>query len=311
MSITRLAGAIVAAIVLALSAPASAQNSWTTPGGSTVNGAIGMCLNNLGQAVPCSSPNVVASPSLICDPTVNAQCANVKPGSTQAAITDKALVTQLTPNSPGIIALGQTTKAASVPVTAASDQVLGTPSAAVLGSYCMSQVSGTMAAGLAANAPIASFRYGAANIALVRSIVFTASDTVAFVAGPLTFQTFAARSFTASDTTGNAATLTGNNGKLRTSFATTGVSDFRVSATATLTAGTRTLDATPLSSLTISQPLAVGADYSPKFQLFQQQAGEQPLQLAQNEGFVVQASVPGTGTWSFSVKVCWDEVTAY
>jgi hypothetical protein len=39
--------------------------------------------------------------------------------------------------------------------------------------------------------------------------------------------------------------------------------------------------------------------------------GEQPLQLANNEGFVVQATVPATGTWTFSVQVCRDEVSAY
>lgn len=46
----------------------------------------------------------------------------VKPASTAPVATDKALVTTLSPNSPGIVALGQVAKAASVPVTMASDQ---------------------------------------------------------------------------------------------------------------------------------------------------------------------------------------------
>lgn len=46
----------------------------------------------------------------------------VKAPSTAAVVTDKALVMQLTPNSPGVVALGQTTKSASIPVTIASDQ---------------------------------------------------------------------------------------------------------------------------------------------------------------------------------------------
>lgn len=46
----------------------------------------------------------------------------VKPASTAPVATDIALVTTLSPNSPGIVALGQSTKSTSVPVTVASDQ---------------------------------------------------------------------------------------------------------------------------------------------------------------------------------------------
>lgn len=46
----------------------------------------------------------------------------VKAASTAPIATDPALVTSLSPNSAGLIALGQTTKSASVPVTQASDQ---------------------------------------------------------------------------------------------------------------------------------------------------------------------------------------------
>lgn len=47
---------IIAALVsiLVLCAPASAQNNWTTPGGSQANGVVNMCLNASGQAVPCA-----------------------------------------------------------------------------------------------------------------------------------------------------------------------------------------------------------------------------------------------------------------
>lgn len=46
----------------------------------------------------------------------------VTPASTAPLATDNALVTTLSPNSPGIVALGQVAKVASVPVTIASDQ---------------------------------------------------------------------------------------------------------------------------------------------------------------------------------------------
>ena len=49
--------------------------------------------------------------------------ATVKAPSVAASAVDKSLVIQLNPDSPGIIALGQSTKANSVPVAIASDQL--------------------------------------------------------------------------------------------------------------------------------------------------------------------------------------------
>lgn len=232
-----------------------------------------------------------------------------------------AMRTTLATDSPGIVALGQTTKSASVPVAIASDQ-LGAATAAnslpittgpaLLGSYGMGANSGTMAAGLAANAPVFSFRYGAANLAIVRKIIIEADNiTTAFVAGAAKFDLIMARSFSASDTGGTAGTLTTNNGKLRTSFATTGVSDLRISSTATLTAGTRTLDAQPIASVEFAVPTSIDADLLPTTNLFLAEFGQSPIVLAQNEGFVIQATVPGTGTWVFSARVIWDEVSAF
>src|SRR5258706_3153566 len=235
--------------------------------------------------------------------------------------TNVALVTALRPDSPGIVALGQVTKSASVPVAIASDQLGANTAAnslpitvgpALLGSYCMGANSGTMAAGLGAGAPVFSFRYGAANLAIIRKITAEADDiTTAFVAGAAKFDLIAARSFTVSDTGGTAGTLTTNNGKLRTSFATTGVSDFRIASTATLTPGTRTLDAQPLASVEFAVSTAIAAGLLPTTDLFRPAIGESPLVLVQNEGFVLQATVPGTGTWVFSARVCWDEVSAF
>ena len=211
-----------------------------------------------------------------------------------------------------IVALGQATKANSVPVTPPADWLLGSPSAAVTGSYCMSETSGTMAAALAANAPIGSWRYGGTGYALLRKVTFGAQDSgTGFAAGVADFSIYGARSFTASDSGGNGATLTGNNGKLRTSFATTGLSDFRVSSTAALTAGTRTLDTTPLITDSNTVPTTANYQLFPLTDIFRQNVGEQPAEFAQNEGFVMEATVPATGTWFFTLTVCWDEVSAY
>jgi hypothetical protein len=45
--------------------------------------------------------------------------------------------------------------------------------------------------------------------------------------------------------------------------------------------------------------------------MFDQRPGEHPLVLAQNEGFVIQATVPATGVWFFAVKVDWVEIATY
>lgn len=87
------------------------------------------------RAVPCTDPSAtpinvnggggtVTNPSVnkICDPTTPTICLNVKGASTAAVATDQSGVVQLNPLSPGIIALGQTTKSASVPVAVATDQ---------------------------------------------------------------------------------------------------------------------------------------------------------------------------------------------
>lgn len=56
---------LAASLFLPLKAFAQSPNSDTyfyTPGGSGVNGAMGMCLNTSNKAVPCSAANVLPSP---------------------------------------------------------------------------------------------------------------------------------------------------------------------------------------------------------------------------------------------------------
>lgn len=76
----------------------------------------------------------------------------VKPASTAPLATDISLVTTLSPNSPGIVALGQTTKSASVPVTLASDQSplpVSTSSSYPVGATAITASSGNVAAATA------------------------------------------------------------------------------------------------------------------------------------------------------------------
>jgi len=36
-----------------------------------------------------------------------------------------------------------------------------------------------------------------------------------------------------------------------------------------------------------------------------------PGVLTENEGFVIEGTVPATGTWTFTIKVDWEELAAY
>lgn len=181
-----------------------------------------------------------------------------------------------------------------------------------LGSYGIALNSGIMAAGLAANSTIFSFRWtDATRLAVIHRVTFGAIiGGTAFTAGAADFRLVVARSFSASDSGGTAATLTTNNGKMRTSYATSLLGDARCSSTGVLTAGTRTLDAQGISNLgagvgttaglTICGP---GAEFLGYMQ--------PPVILAQNEGIVILATVPATGTWSFGVGIQWTETASY
>jgi hypothetical protein len=184
-----------------------------------------------------------------------------------------------------------------------------------LGSYQMAVTSGLMAAGIATDANILSFRWtSSTSVAVLRSVRMTAfNGGTASAAGTGYFQMFVARSFTGSDSGGTAFTLTTNNGKMKTAFATTAVGDIRASSTAALTAGSRTLDAQPLCSIGITLPITTVNYFfvGPNIELYRPEPTMWPLVMAQNEGFVVQVKMPATGTWGFSFNLAWDEVTAF
>ena len=182
-----------------------------------------------------------------------------------------------------------------------------------LGAYSLLATTGTMAAGLGASAPIFSARWtSASSLALIRAVrISLTSLGTAFTAGVGFFDIIAARTFTASDSAGTAVLPTGNSNKRRTSFATTGFGDLRISSTATLTAGTRTLDGAALSGVRFgvtavanTTMLSTAALWAPD--IYVDLAW--PLVLAQNEGFIIRATVPATGTWQADIIIDWDEI---
>lgn len=188
------------------------------------------------------------------------------------------------------------------------------------GAYALGVVSGIMAAGLAGNSEIFQMRWiGSTNQKmLVRSVILSASPgTTAFTAGPIEFNLTAARGWSADGGGGTAVVFsTANTNKKRTDFPLSLFSDtgVRFSATAALTAGTKTLDTNRLASLSsyvssVATTAASGAFIAPGTYLWQRNThDEYPLLFENNEGFVVRATVPATGTWQYSISVEWAEI---
>lgn len=184
-----------------------------------------------------------------------------------------------------------------------------------LGTYRKSLVSGTMAAGLAANAEVFQFRWSdATRLCAIRKVVIDglSGSATAFTAGFGRIHMTTARAWTVSGSGGNAGILTTNEGKMRTSMGTTLLGDVRIASTAALGAGTKTLDTDSVGQYTFSVGTVVSATYLNQTVLFGEDPGaEHPLILAQNEGFALRATLPATGTWQFGVTVTWSEITGF
>lgn len=184
-----------------------------------------------------------------------------------------------------------------------------------LGTYRMSVISGTMAAGLAADSEVVQFRWtDATRLAVVHAFILDGmgGTSTAFTAGLASFRLFVARAFTAAGTGGGTATITGNNNKLRSSMGTTLLGEIRTATTAALTAGTKTLDAQPIAQYAFSVGTTASVQYVEQVRLLDSGAeNTHPVVLAQDEGLVLRATVPATGTWQFGATICWSEVASY
>lgn len=143
---------------------------------------------------------------------------------------------------------------------------------------------------IAANGPMFSFRNIGANPIGIRRLGVGFVATTAFTAAQLLdFGLFVARSFSASDSGQTAITLTGNNTKLRTSHVALTNVDCRISTTAAITAGTRTLDTNALGIASGWATTAAGVIIAPSKDnlLGQEEDVDYPLILATNEGIIV------------------------
>lgn len=150
-------------------------------------------------------------------------------------------------------------------------------------------------------------------VASFQSVAFATTGVIGVL------DTWIARNFTASDSGGIAADLTGNNAKARTSDPSSTLADLRIANTAALTVGTRTLDAqsygctnTVSSTTTRIVSVSGGTVLNSGSGTFIPSTSN-PLVLAANEGIVVrhsQTNYPATGTLLYAITVCWMELPA-
>lgn len=177
----------------------------------------------------------------------------------------------------------------------------------VVGSYRISQLGGTYAAGTTAGVEAFHLRNASSvnRVAINKVTVRAMSLGTGFTAGSAQFELLVARSWTADGSGGTAATLTGNNAKKRSSFDTLADLTARIHSTGALTAGTKTLDTVQMAHSLHTVGTAANTVFA-DVALLDGRPGEYPIILAQNEGIVIEATVPATGTWSALVTVDFD-----
>ena len=191
-----------------------------------------------------------------------------------------------------------------------------------LGFYDIAPLSGAIAAGIGANSEILQARWtDATRFAVLQKLVLTGMrTTTAFAVGVIDLTLTIARGWTVDGTGGTAATLTGNNQKMRTSMGTSLFGTIRFPTTAALGAGTKTLDAHEIGRITTHSSAGVGgatpiigSTFLPRYELYEQDVGdgEHPIILATNEGGVVRCTVPATGVWNIGFHLKWGEVAAF
>jgi len=184
-----------------------------------------------------------------------------------------------------------------------------------LGSYRVSLLSGTMAAGLGALSDIWQLRWtDSTRFCVINSVIWDglAGTSTAFTAGVGFVGLTLARSWTVDGTSGTLATLTANNQKMRSSMGTSLMGSVRIASTGALGTGTKTIDAQSIGQYSIGIDATANKQHTPAFSLFSAAPGiESPIILAQNEGLAIRATVPATGTWQFGVTVHWTEVASF
>ena len=187
------------------------------------------------------------------------------------------------------------------------------------GGYRIAMYTGSVAAGLAAAAPIFSLRWTSTSTRMIiQSMVLDFYVVTAYTnAQGIGNSLYFARAFTTSDTGGTAITTTQTLDQSLDSKQIPGQSqlfagngDMRIATTAALSAGTRTLDDQALYSW-IGSASAIGAASNNPDLILGNQDATNPLTIRANEGIIITNDIllgaVGVIVWNIGIE--WTEVS--
>lgn len=189
----------------------------------------------------------------------------------------------------------------------------------VYGHYQVCVQTGAIGAGLASNSELLQFYWSdTTRLAIIQRVWLTGMRaTTAFAVGSIDLKMTVATSWTAAGSGGGTVTLTDPEAELRTGqMGASLVGEIRLATTAALGVGTKTLNTNDVGQIvthssagTGSAGPIIGSIYLPLYDLFDDRGGSagHPLVFAQNEGFVIRATVPATGVWNLGIGVRWAE----
>jgi hypothetical protein len=180
------------------------------------------------------------------------------------------------------------------------------------GHYGICVNTGLLAAALTAGVPVFAFRFapsvtGRYRAVLKRLYMQGMTRTAYTTAQAIGFRAFKARSYTASDSGGTDVKPATGDGKRQNGYPDTKAADIRVATTAKITAGTRTVEATPFAAMEYWAGAIGAGPIVPHEYIMGPQSV--PQVFYDNEGFVIHNEIlmGAVGVTQLWLELDWTE----
>lgn len=185
----------------------------------------------------------------------------------------------------------------------------------VVGSYLVSTATGSIAASTAANSVLWTMKNNSTNVIVVRQITLGLQITTGYTKGSLRLSAYATRtSFTQGTTNATLQTLSGNNGKKRTSHSSTTAVMYACTTTGISGDSASNEDTTPFATAMFDLTAAISTQpLDGMTVLYQADPSEFPFILDPGEGIRIKnpTAFAATGVANLIVNIDYDEVTTY
>jgi hypothetical protein len=185
----------------------------------------------------------------------------------------------------------------------------------VIGSYLISTNTGSIAASTAANSVLWTFKNTGTTTVVVRQISVGLQITTAYTKGSLRLSAFVVRApYTQGTTNATLQTTSGNNGKKRTSHATSTAVIYACTTTGITGESAAAEDTTPFATALLDLTNAISTQpQSGLATMFQIDPTEFPLIIEPDEGIRIKnpTAFAATGISTLIVNIDYDEVTTY